>query len=253
MADKKPLSQSIKTFATLHGGDICLGVGIVAGVAALGLAIHGTVRAVREADKKKAELKTDRLAPKELFKTVWKCYIPTAIAEALSIGCAVKSGVINRKTIAAATVAYKVTNDALEDYKKAATKVVGERKEKVIQEKAAQEYLDRTPMNRPVISTGKGETRFIDSFCGIPFKSDINFVKKCVNDVNALMNEQSFASFNDWYEFLGLDATGAGYDNGWALDKTGLMDVYFDPGVWTDGEPCFVIKYRVRPINTYMR
>lgn len=252
IVEKQPISLQVKNFVNLHGNDIFMGFGIAFGVSAIGLAIHGTVKAVRMVDEKKAESEKE-LSKKDILKLVWKCYIPTAIAEALSIGCTVKSGAISNKAIAAATAAYKITEENFADYKKAATDILGEKKEKRIEEQSAQSYLDRNPMDgRRPIETGHGETRFIDSWHGAAFKSSINYVESCRNKVNEMVNNGDSVSLNDWYDMLGLQPDKAGWNEGWSADTTGLMEIFFDPGVWTDGEPCFVIKYHVEPSNRYM-
>lgn len=259
MVEKKPALELMKNYVNLHGNDIFLGLGIGFGIGAIGLAIFGTVKAVKLVEEKKAELKEKnpdvepQLSKKEVLKTVWKCYIPTAVAEAFSLGCTVRSGVISNKAVAAATAAYKITEGNFADYKKAATEILGEKKEKRIEEQSAQTYLDRNPINgRSPIDTGHGDTRFIDSWHGAAFKSSINYVESCKNKVNEMINGGDAVSLNDWYDLLNLHPDEAGYDEGWSADTTGLMDIWFDPGVWTDGEPCFVIKYHVKPTNRYM-
>lgn len=252
IVEKKSPALNVKTWVNHHGNDIFLGLGIAFGVSAIGLAIHGTIKAVRLVDEKKKE-KGESLTKKEILQTVWKCYIPTAIAEGLFIGCSLKSGAVSNKAIAAATAVAKVTQENLSNLEQATKDIVGEKKAKRIEEQAAQVYLDKHPMNgRNPIETGKGDTRFIDSWHGAAFRSSINHVESCKNRVNEMINAGDAVSLNDWFDLLGIQPDKAGYNEGWSADTTGLLEVYFDPGVWTDGEPCFVIKYHVEPSNKYM-
>ena len=256
MADivkKQPVTQTITQFANVHSNDIFLGLGIALGVGAVGLAIKGTVKAVRLIDEEKAKDPDKKLTKKEVLKKVWKCYIPMAVVEAASIACGINSGKISNKSIAAATVMCKAKDEVHSLYKQAATEVLGEKKEKKMEEAATQLYLDKHPLSGRPLDTGKGDVLFKDSYYGWEFKSSINYVDTCVNRVNEMINHGDAVSMNDWYDLLGLNPVGAGYNEGWSMDATGLMSIFRDTGIASNDEPCFVIKYHVAPTNKFMR
>ena len=255
MADivkKKPVTQVVKQFVTMHGNDIFLGFGIALSVSALGFAIKGTIKAVRIIDEEKKNNPDKTFTKKEILEKVWKCYIPTAVAEAASIACTVKSGIISNKTIAAATMAYKVMDDTHKDYKQAAKELLGEKKEKAISDKANQVYADKvTEKGENVFMTGSGETLFIESYYGHPFRATWNFVEKCVNELNDKIAHGESVSMNDWYELLGLPYTQAGNNEGFSSDYTGLLKVYLDGSCFVNGEPAHILRYYVDPTNRY--
>ena len=76
------------------------------------------------------------------------------------------------------------------------------------------------------IITDKGNTLCFDSLSGRYFKSDIDKIKRAVNNLNRELTYDMYVSLNDFYDELDLDHTKIGDELGWNLDD-GLIDVYF--------------------------
>lgn len=256
MADivkKQPFSQRVKHFSNTHSNDIFLSLGIGLGISAVGLAVRGTVKAVHIIEEEKKKDPDKKLTKKEIFKKVWKCYIPTVVAEAASIACSVKSGVDADKAIAAATVAYKVAKESSDEYKEAAKEIVGEKKEKAISEKADQLHTEHViNKGEPVYNTGTGDTLYVESYYGHAFRANWNFVESCVNEINESINNGDGVSMNTLYEKLGLPYTTAGNKEGFSADSTGLLRVYLGGPTFVNGEPAHLLKYYAEPTNRYM-
>ena len=69
-------ASKTKAMVIKHAPEILTGCAITAGVAATGLAITGTIKAVRIVDAKKEELGVDTLGFKETAKAVWPLPFP---------------------------------------------------------------------------------------------------------------------------------------------------------------------------------
>ena len=71
--------------------------------------------------------------------------------------------------------------------------------------------------NSQVIVTEKGNTLCRDSISGRYFKSDIDKIKKVVNELNRQLIHQNYISLNEFYYELGLDSTKNGSYLGWNM------------------------------------
>ena len=80
--------------------------------------------------------------------------------------------------------------------------------------------MEKHPVqNSEVLVTGKGETLCYDSLSGRYFKSDIEKIKKAINDVNRRMLNENSVALNEYYVEIGLAAVGIGESVGWDIDK----------------------------------
>lgn len=112
---------------------------------------------------------------------------------------------------------------------------VGEKKAEEIKTKIVKEKIENNPMaNKEVIITSKGDTLCYDSVSGRYFKSDIDTIKKIVNELNRRMLSESYISLNDFYYELGLSFTKMGDQLGWNIDR-GLIDISYVPLLADDG------------------
>ena len=84
------------------------------------------------------------------------------------------------------------------------------------------------------------------------FYSDIDQIKKAINELNRRMLNEMYVSLNDFYDELNLRHSGNGYDLGWKLDD-GLVEVDFSSQLSDDGRPCLVLEYMVAPRYDYSK
>ena len=87
------MKQNIKNIATdlwrsmrKRSPEILTGIGIAGMVTSAVMAVKATPKALDLLETKKTELDTERLEPKEIIKTAWKCYIPATAIGCVSIG-----------------------------------------------------------------------------------------------------------------------------------------------------------------------
>lgn len=236
-----------------HSPEILVGAGIVGMVTTVVLAVKATPKAVILMEEKKKEEQVEKLTPVETIKATWKCYIPTVAMGALSTACIVGASTVNMKRNAALATAYTSTAAALKEYQEKVIDTIGEKKEKAIKDAIARDKIEKNPVrNNEIIYTGKGETLCYDAHGGRYFKSDIDKIRKAVNELNRTMTYDHYVSLNDFYYELGLKTTTGGEDLGWNLDN-GLIEVHFSSQLTEDGDPCLVIDYSVAPRYDYSK
>ena len=206
-----------------------------------------TLKAKKLLDKRKEELKVEKLPKKEIVKTAWKCYIPTAISAFASGACILGASKINHKRNAALAAAYSLSETALMDYKSKVLETVGEKKEQIIEESVAKEKLSRIPLDRnEIYFTNKGDTLFLDALSGRYFKHDIQQLHKIENELNKRLRDEMYISLNEFYYEVGLPTIRLGDDIGWNIDK-GYIDFQLCAQLTEDEQPCVVLDYLVGP------
>lgn len=236
-----------------HSPEILVGLGIVGMFATVGMAVKTTPKALILMEEKKKEEHVEKLTALETVKTTWKCYIPTAVMGTLSTACIIGASTVNMKRNAALATAYTSTAAAMKEYQEKVVETIGEKKDKAIKDAIAKDKIEKDPVqNHEVIYTGKGDTLCYDAHGGRYFKSDIEKIRRAVNELNRTMTYDHYVSLNDFYYELGLKTTKGGEDLGWNLDN-GLVEVHFSSQLTEDGEPCLVIDYSVAPRYDYSK
>lgn len=240
--------KTVQTFANEHRSEILTGVGIAGMFTTVGLAIKATPKAMELIEEKKEELDTDELTKGETIKAAWKPYIPTAIVGTLSTVCLIGACTEGAKRTAALATACKLSETALSEYKDKVVEAIGEKKEKGVREKVAQERIENTPVNKSdVILTEKGNTLCFDPLSSRYFKSDIDRIRKAENELNKKMLHDicGYASLNDFYNELGLPQIDVGDILGWNTDN--LIDIEISSHVTEEGVPCIVVGHANQP------
>lgn len=245
------LFKNVKMVVSQHSPEILTGIGIAGMITTTVLAVRATPKALTLIDDKKAELDLDprdNLTPMETVKATWKCYIPAAVTCATSVACLVGASSVNSKRNAALATAYNLTTTAFNEFKEATREVVGEKKEQLIHHKVAEERIKKEPVNQSaIIVSGNGNTRCFDTITKRRFTSDIEAIKRIVNELNRRMvNGEDYISLNDFYYELGLDGSSIGDELGWNV-ADGLIELEFSAQLDSDGTPCIVIDYAIAP------
>ena len=93
----------------------------------------------------------------------------------------------------------------------------------------------------------EGNTLCYDAVSGRYFKSDIETIRKAVNELNRRMLRENYVCLNEFYGEIGLPYTNLGDDIGWSIDRDGLIELDLSSQLAEDGTPCLVISYRVTP------
>ena len=245
------LLKDIRVTMSKHSPEILTGLGIAGMITTTVLAVKATPKALDLIEDRKEELDlhpSEKLHPVEVVKASWKCYIPAAITGVSSVACLIGASSVNVRRNAALATAYNLSTTALAEYKEKVIETIGEKKEQVVRDKVAEEQLKKEPVNQSaIIVSGKGNTRCFDTITKQRFTSDIETIRRIVNDLNERMiNGEDYISLNEFYYELGIDGTSIGDELGWNITR-GKIKVDFNAQLDSDGVPCIVIDYVVAP------
>ncbi len=256
---KKPdLTKIVKNTQAImskHSPEILTGIGIAGMVTAVVLAVKATPKAEKLIENRKEELEVETLTVVETVKVAWKPYIPTVTTSAFAITCLIGANSVHARRNAAIATAYKISETAFSEYREKVVETIGEKKEKTVREKIAEDHLEKNPVNNAqIFMTEKGNTLFREPISGQYFRSDIEIVKKTINELNEKMLNDPFGylSMNDLYDALGLEPSSQGDDLGWCVNK-GIIKYDIHAKIAKNGEPCIVLDYINPPIYDYNR
>ena len=255
--------KGVQNTLAKYSPEILTGLGIAGMLTTTVLAVKATPKALRlideEKDRQNQENDLDglppisKLKPLDMVKVTWKCYIPAVITCVSSTACLIGASSTHAKRNAVLATAYKLSETALAEYREKVIETIGEKKEKTIKEKLHKEHVEQNPASKnEVIITGKGDTLCYDYDTGRYFKSDIEKIKKAVNELNHKMLYEYYISVNDFYEKIGLSGTKTGSRMGWNTDM-GLLDLHFSSQLSDDGTPCLVIEFNNPPKYNFDR
>ena len=263
------LCKDAKVMVSKRSPEILTGLGIAGMITTTVLAVKATPKAMKLLEEAKKDIfdnldpedipenTTDytdiSLKPIEMVKVAWKPYIPAAITGIASISCIIGASSVHAKRNAAIAAAYNLSQTALTEYKEKVVETIGEKKEQAIKDKIAKDKIKKDPVSKSeVIVTGKGNTLCYDAFNSRYFYSDIDQIKRAINELNRIMLNQMYVSLNDFYDELNLKHSGNGDELGWKLDD-GFIEVDFSSQLSDDGRPCLVIEYMVAPRYDYSK
>lgn len=246
------LFKGVKMAMSKHSPEILTGLGVAGMITTTVLAVKATPKAldlIAEAEDEKLDNgHEEKLTKIEVIKAAWKPYIPAMVTGITSAACLIGASSVNAKRNAALMTAYNLSANALSEYKEKVIETVGEKKEQIIRNKVAEERINKEPVNQSaIIVSGSGNTRCFDTITKRRFTSDIEAIKRIVNELNRRMiNGEDYISLNEFYYSLGLDGSSIGDELGWNVAR-GLIELDFSAQLDTDGTPCIVIDYVVVP------
>jgi hypothetical protein len=187
------------------------------------------------------------LTKKELLGTTWKTYIPAAAAGLITIGCIIGSNYISSQRNAVLVGLYSLTETAFKEYKSKVVETIGANKEVVIRDEISGDKIRANPHGaNEVVFVGNGKTLCYDSLSGRYFRSDIEAIRRSVNELNKQLINEDFITLNEFYDAIGLANTTLGAELGWDMGK-GFLELTFSAQLTEDNEPCLVLNYNAVP------
>lgn len=247
-------TANVRQFINKRSPEILTGIGIAGMLTTTVLAVKATPKAMQLIEERKTEEWTEKLTPLEIVKTAWKPYIPAIVTGVTSTVCLIGASSVSAKRNAALATAYKLSETALNEYREQVIETIGEKKEKTIRDKVAEERVKKNPVSKnEVFVTNTGRTLCFDPISARYFYSSIETIKKAENNLNKEMLHafSGYVSLNDFYDEIGLDHTSVGDDLGWNTDK--LIDINFSSQLNDNGEPSVVLDYLVAPNYNYYK
>lgn len=187
------------------------------------------------------------LTPLEILRLTWDLYIPTGLFFIATTGMIFGINTIQSRRLASLGAAYTFVENAYSNYRRKTIESIGEKSEQEIRDQLAQDALIRHPIEEAsVFYTGKGDHLMFDELSGRYFRSDINAVKKAMNDFNKMMLDDMYLPVNDFFYELGLESTVLGERMGYDANNH-LLAIDFIPKISTDDQPCIVLHYVTVP------
>ena len=238
--------KTTKGYVTKHSPEILTGIGVAGMITSTVLAVKATPRALLLLDAAEND-KGERLTVVETVKVAWKPYIPAVVTCVASAACIIGASRVNAKRNTALATAYALSERTLLSYRDKVIETIGEKKEKEIREQIAQDKVNNKPVNNSqVIITSKGNSLCMDSLFGRYFRSDIDQLRKSINELNREIISQNYVSLNAFYNLVGLDPVEAGDRLGWNIDD-GTIDLTFSACLTESEEPCIVVDFSTPP------
>lgn len=249
--------KNLQSTVVKHSPEILTGIGIAGMFTTVVLAVKATPKALRLIEDKRDDLELgvdEKLSVVDTVKATWKCYIPAAVTGTAAAACLIGANSVNTRRNAALATAYNLSAAALTEYKEKVVETFGEKKEREVRDKIAEDHLKKNPVNNSaIIVTNNGNTRCFDLTTKRRFTSDIEKINRAVNILNNRMLRHDYVSLNDLYYELGTDGAGdVGENLGWNI-RDGLIEVSFSAQLDTDGTPCIVLEYDIAPKRGYDR
>lgn len=244
--------KGVKANMSKHSPEILTGIGVVSFFGTIVLAVKATPKALEMIEEKKEELNLepeDNLTAVETVQAAWKPYIPAVATGVFATGCLIAANSVHAKRYAGLATAYQISTQALSEYREKVVETIGEKKERNVHTKMAESKVKEVqPTVTMAQHTGTGNTLCLDLLSKHTFISDIDKIRRVVNDLNYRMTNgmEMSISLNEFYQGIGVPNMGFGDKMGWRVDK-GLIDIYFDSFITDDNVPCVTIEFANPP------
>lgn len=193
------------------------GIGVVLVPVTIGLAIKGTIKAMKEAENVESDDFFDKA------RVVWKYYVPVMVTGTMCVVCIIASNRLSEKERAALTSALAVSEEALRQYQAKLEADKGVKTKVEMKEKADKETkvntisdVDEDDINRLDSLPREDEVWCRDKVTGAMFKT----TKAKLDMVNGMLLKQMtdekqgwvMSSINDMYGMLGAPYVEIGND-----------------------------------------
>ena len=282
----KEMFDSVSKFTNEHSPEIATGVGIACMFGATATAVVVTVKTMNMLAAKKEE-KLAEICPsgnfedldaeeqqeydhvllakptlKDAAKVGWKWWLLPSSLLAAGTGCILYSDREQAKRISSlmakvGVLAFKAAE--AKDYKEAAKEILGEEKEKEIDDAAVKKNAKRRSTydykNDNLPRFGTAVQRYMEYYSGKEFWADPIYINEAVNELNARILEvrddgiEEYVQLNEWNDILQIDRAGCG--NVLAFDVAqGTVKLYMtnaNVGVDHDGLATIVLRFNKPP------
>ena len=235
-----------KAFLSKNSTTILTGVSIAGVCSTVIFAVKATPKALQLIEETESETKR-QLTKKEVVKATWKCYIPSAVMGCITIGCIVSVNKIGLKRKVALTGLYSIAEKTISEYQDVLVENIGKKKADAIKDEVTTNVIKKSqPKSSEVIIASKGETLFYETVTGRYFKSDIEMVRRTINELNKDMMSNMTMTLNELFYNLNLDPTSVGDELGWVIDD-GLLEISLTSHLDSNDAPCVAINYDRTP------
>ncbi len=199
---------------------ILTGVSMIGVVTTTILGIQATPKALKLINEAE-ELKGGKLTKKELVKTAWKPYIPTAISCFTTLGAILSLHILDTRAQKTLMGAYAALNNLHQEYVAKTKELYGD--------DADQKVKNAILNDHPVMfkDLSEGGQLFFDYQSLRYFESSIEDVLRAENELNAEFASSGAVTMNDFYRLLGLEPLSYANEIGW-YDNGTYFEINFE-------------------------
>ena len=228
---------------TDNAPEILIGFGLAGMLTSTIMAVKATPKAI-DIIKEEEEYLNRELTKAEKIKLAWKPYVPAAIGYCASAALIIKANNVNNARSAMFAGAYKLSEQALLDYKDKVIETIGEEKEREISDAVVRDRQRTQPASEVIYGTGQCLCH--DPLSGRYFNADMDKIRRVENDLNYRLMKENMVSLNEFYTELGMECTEMGFKYGWNIDD-GLIEVRFTSTITDDNKLCLVVSFARNP------
>lgn len=265
MREFSSIAKQAVRFVDHNSASILTGISVIGVVTTAVFAVRATPEALRLIKEEDWARETEEVSGNgtpalpltkfEVVKVAWKPYIPAALMGTATIAAIIGSRTIDSKRNAALAAAYSLTDRAYHEYREKTTETLGAKKEEEMRGALNAERSDRAKDeakgNSEVIIVGNGDVLVFDTLSGRHFMSDVESIRKAVNDINQMINNDMYASLTDFYLKIGVGKTSMSDELGWNNDAH--LEVGFSGFLTADNKPAIALDYMVQPKPDYWK
>ncbi len=244
------IAEGARKFVVDNSPMILTGMAVAGVVTVAVLAAKASPRAVQDIQQAESE-RVEPLSTAEKVTLTYHYFIPAAVAGSLTIGAIIMAQSINSRRQAAFISAYTIAESRFRDYQQKVVDKMGEAKEQEVRDDIAQDYVNANPINNSTLIVNDNDTQaFMDIMSGRHFLSSVEKVRKAENKLNYQLNNDAYASLNDFYDALGIPHISMGEELGWKSGR--MVDVRLSTALDND-RAVITIDFSVEPIGDYYR
>ena len=231
----------------INGQRVATFSGLVLFIGTVAEAVRATYKSSNKIKQYKEENKLDKVPFKTVFKLVWKNYIPTALGLTASSTLIIVGDRLGEKRCMGLMAAYTASENTIKELANKTKEVVGEDTYKKIEDKIAEEKIDKVAeQTNNVVVTGADQI-IIEPITNQKFLGTWNNVLSIQNRLNKQCVLEGYGStipFNNWLYEFGLNSCDIGDEIGWTFNN--LIDVSATVKD-VDGIKYICINYENRP------
>lgn len=214
------------------------------------------VYSINPITRKRTYFQQEQLADlKTKVRWAWPFFVPPAIVGVGTITSIVFANRIGSRRAAAVAAAYTISERAFSEYKEKVVDHIGKEKERKVRDEIAQDRVNRSDAPKGVLVVSNGDDVLChDAWSNQYFHSDMETIRKAVNDINAQILHSDFATITDFYHAINsdmLEQTDGSSDFGWNTDK--LLEVEYTTTLYREKTPCLSISFATMPIQNPWR
>ncbi|QAY17166.1 hypothetical protein SEA_MADAMATO_48 [Streptomyces phage Madamato] len=184
---------------------------------------------------------------RSMFELTFQVYIPAATCAALTVTAIVCANRVSERKAAAIASAYMYAEKNFKEYREKTLQKAGKKKEQEIRDEIVQDRITANPPGQTVLTLASqdGSQLCWDKWTDRYFVSDMESIRKAVNDFNQELINSTYLSLSEFYHLVGLRPTAESDNVGWDTDK--LLEVDYSAALTDKGVAVIAIDFRNRP------